>query len=813
MTTSKHTGVRRLALITAMLSQAGLCHSAWAQSAEGRQSERLQLEEIIVTAQRREQSLQDVSIAISAFTGDTLQERVIEDVADLQFSVPNLIANARQVNIRGVGNNSGASTSEAGLGYHSNGVYINSPAFVTGEYYDIERIEVLRGPQGTLYGRNTTGGVFNILTKKPHEELGGYIQAQVGNFSATRLQGAVNFPVGDNLRQRFAGFSNRRDGYTDNLFTGNDVDNRDSFGLRSSTALDFSDDFSADLVVEYLKEDSNRSRETKGTCTKDPVTGCSALSAGFETPDTSTSIYQILNGAVFGGMLIPPGDYFANANNPDNFRVVNIDQEPTFEFEQLIASLELNYRFGDYTFTSLTGYVDTDSDTFADFDRFATDVQLAVPVTFRANGRDLTTTTNIVAGRRDIEEAEQFTQEFRLASDYDGRFNFLAGLFYFDDERSSQVIITHSVQALTAQVLGLPEEFEAFDVLSDPVTTESLALFGEGYFELTDETLLTVGLRYTDDDKSIVTRQIFLNFTDPTPIFAEQDWQEVTGKITLEHSLTDGSLIFGTLSRGYKAGGVNAGAANEGATFEPEYLNVFEVGAKNTLLDGRLVANVGAFYYDYEDLQAAQVTETSTLTTNTDAEVYGFEGEFSFAVTDALQLDLSLALLETELKDFVTADQGDPLGLAPNTVPALDENGNPRVVPGTISLPQLVKDLDGNELNNAPNTSVKLGASYTFNLTGDYELTARADHFWQDDYFANGFNKPSDVIDSWSQTDLQLVLRPGAGNWFARAFVKNLSDNDDVLRRGQDGPLVGRFRSVNVLEPRTYGIEVNLSFE
>ncbi|MEO1035418.1 MAG: TonB-dependent receptor [Pseudomonadota bacterium] len=784
------------------------CRPVFAQA-----SPNFQLEEIIVTAQRREQSLQDVSVAISAFTGDALQERVIEDVADLQFAVPNLIANARQVSIRGVGNNSGASTSEAGLGYHSNGVYINTPAFVSGEYFDLERIEVLRGPQGTLYGRNTTAGVLNILTKKPDDDLGGYIQAQVGNFSAQRLQGAINLPLSGNVKQRFAGFSNRRDGYTDNLFTGNDIDNRDTFGIRSSTAFEFSERFSADLVVEYLQEDSNRSRETKGTCTKDPTTGCSALSAGFETPDTSTSIYQLLNTLIFGGQLIPPGDYFANAINPADFRTVNVDQEPTFELEQLIASLEFNYSFGDYTFTSLTGYVDTDSDTFADFDRFATDVQLAVPVTFRADGRNLITTRDIVAGRRNLLKAEQFTQEFRLASNYDGGFDFLVGLFYFDDETASQTLITHSVQALAAQTLGLPAEFDAFDVLSDPVTTESLALFGEGYFRLTDDTTLTVGLRLTDDEKSIVTRQLFLNLTDPTPISAEQDWQELTGKITLEHFLSDDSLVFGTFSRGYKAGGVNAGATNEGAEFDPEYINVFEVGTKNTLLGGRLVANVGAFYYDYEDLQAAQVTETATLTTNTDAEVYGLEGEFFFAVNDALQIDLVLALLETELQDFTSADQGDPLGIAPNTVPALDENGNPRIVPGTISLPQLVKDLDGNELNNAPNTSVKFGISYTFDVTSEYDLTLRADHFWQDDYFANGFNKPSDRLESWSQTDAQILLEPRSGDWFVRAFVKNIDDNDDVLRRGQDGPLVGRFRSVNVLEPRTYGVEINYTFE
>ncbi len=767
------------------------------------------LEEVVVTAQRREQSLQDVSMSLTAFTGSALDQRVIEDASDLQFSVPNLLADSARITIRGVGNNAISSTAEGGLGYHINGVYLNTPLVRSSEYFDVERIEVLRGPQGTLYGRNTTAGVINILTRKPDESLSGEFTASVGNYNTRRAKGAVNFPITDNVYQRFAALVNKRDGYNTNLYTGNDVDGRDSYELRSSTRFEFTDNLSSDLILYYLNEDSNRANETKGTCTKDAVTGCSALSAGFGTPDVSGSIFQTLNLAFLGGTLMPAGDYFANANNPSEYRTVNIDQEPTFEAEQLGASLEFNYSSDYYTFTSLTGYFKTETDVFQDFDRFATDVELFRPVTYKANAKDVTTTTMIQSGRRDIGEAEQFTQEFRVASQFDGKYNFLLGAFYFDEERSNQALITHPALAATQQALGLPEEFEWFNIESDPITSESLALFGEFYVDFTEQTRLTTGLRYTDDDKSVRTRQQFLVLTDPSWVESEDSWKETTGKITVEHFLNEDSMVFATAGRGYKAGGLNPGGPQGGAVFEPEYINMLEVGSKNTFMDGRLVANFGAFFYDYEGLQIGQVSETSAVTVNADATIAGAEGEFNFAITESLLADFSLSWLDVDINDFESADEGDPNGIAPGTVPAVDANGNIRYTDAGL----LIKNLDGNALRNAPEYSAKLGLSYSMPVFDGYEMTARMDYFWQDQYFANEFNKPSDVIDSWTQADLQLMLTPSAQNWYVKLYAKNVTDENDVTRRGQDGPLVGRFRSVTVLEPRTYGIELNYLFD
>ena len=766
------------------------------------------IEEIIVTAQRREQSLQDVSMSLSAFSGAALNERLIEEMQDLQFSVPNLLADARVIMIRGVGNNSTSSTSEAGLGFHINGVYVNLPLTRNSEYFDLQRIEVLRGPQGTLYGRNTTAGVINVITARPTPEFDARVTASVGNYSALRFKGMVNIPISDNIQQRFAGFYHERDGFTHNLYTGNDIDGRNIYELRGSTRFIFSENTDANLVINYQQEDSNRSFETKGTCTKDPDTGCSALSAGFETPNVSRSIFQTLNRVFLGGALFPAGDYFANASNPADFRTVNLDQEPTFETEQLGISLEISHRLDEYTLTSLSGYYDTEIDRFQDFDRFATSVRLTTPITFRANARDVSTTDIIQSGRRDLNKGEQFSQEFRLASQFDGDFNFLLGLYYYQQKRRRAVLITHPALAATARARGLAEEFEWFNVESNPFTTESYAFFGEAYYNISEKFKFTGGLRLTSDQKNIRTRQQFLTLVKPDWVRAEYRWEEATGKATLEYLVSDDSMVFVTAARGYKAGGPNPGGPEGGTLFKPEYINQVEIGAKNTWVDGRLQANFGAFYYDYAGLQIGQVSETSSVTTNADATVLGGEGEFRFLVTDNFEMDFNASWLDVELDAFTSADQGDPRGIAPGTVPALDANGKPRFTTNRL----LIKNLRGNTLRNAPEFSFKLGLQYSTDILEGYRLSGRVDYFWQDKYFANEFNKPSDLIGAWEQADLQLTLTAPARNWYLKAIARNIFDRNDVTRRGQDGPLVGRFRSVNTLEPRAYALELQYNF-
>ncbi len=772
-------------------------------------------DDIVVTAQKREQSIQDVPLAVSAFGTETLENRAVDDAVDLSFSVPNLtVSDNGSASLRGVGNLAISSTAESGLGYHVNGVYLGAPASES-EYYDIARIEVLRGPQGTLYGRNTTAGVINIISQRATDEFEGYVTAGYGNYNTVRVRGAINLPITDGLSTRLAGFYLDRDGYTTNLFNGNDIDSRHMFGLRSSTRLEIGDSTRIDLIGSYFEEDDSKANVAKGLCTKDALTGCSALSAGFGTPDSRTTIFNTL-GAITGTIATGFGpaavDYFAGSVNPADLRIVNQDIDPTYFVREYNVTLEITHDFGDLTLTSLSNYQDVHRDVLNDFDRFAPSLGLLRPITFDAlaNGQPVTT-SQILSARRDVSNARQYYQEVRLASSFSGPFNFVVGGNYYDINTDIFVSITHPTLAARQQQRGFSQAFEAFTIESNPSDTQSWGVFGEVYFDLSDRTRLTGGLRYSHDEKEILTRQIFL---DPLPDgsvrpFTVGSFEKgvVTGRVVLDHEFGDDVLGYVSASRGYKAGGINPGGATV-PTFDPEFLNAYEVGLKATTSDGTFRANLAGFYYDYSGLQIGQVGVTSANTVNTDARVFGAEAEFTLRPSRRFQVDIGLSYLNTRLSNFQSGDEGDPNGIATGSGIVRDAAGNPvRTSSGVV-----LKDLEGNELPFSPNIKVALGVQYEIPLGGGMTLTPRIDHYEQGNFFGTAFNKPSEDFPGYSQTDFKLLLTPEGNRWELRGYVKNLFNNDDITRITQDSALVGRFRGAVVLEPRTFGLEATFRF-
>lgn len=788
--------------------------------------------EIIVTAQKREQSIQDVPIAITAFSSAVLENKAVDDAVDLSFSVPNLTASDNgSASLRGVGNLAISSTSESGLGYHVNGVYLGAPASET-EYYDVERIEVLRGPQGTLYGRNTTAGVLNIITRKANNELGGYVTGAYGNYDTIKLRGALNLPIADGVATRLAGFFLDRKGYTKNLFNGNDIDDRHMYGLRSSTRIEIGEDTTANFVVSFFEENDKKSNTTKGVCTRDAVTGCSALSAGFQTPDSRSTLFNTLG--FLTGTLSGTTDYFAGTINPADLRTVNQDVDPSYFVREYNASLELSHDFGDITLTSLTGYQKIHRNVMNDFDRFAPTGTLLRPITFDplADG-NVVTTTSIISARRDESHARQWFQELRLASQFDGPFNFLVGANYYDINTDIFVSITHPTLAARQQQSrvtptlnapnGFPREYEAYTIESNPSDTQSYGFFGEVYFDLSDRTRLTGGIRYSHDKKNILTRQVAIfapfvvNGTPTIPPFTSGSFEKgvVTGRAVIDHKFTEDLLAYVSLSRGYKAGGINPGGSAGQLTFDPEYLNAAEFGLKGTTSDGSFSGNASFFYYDYKGLQIGQVGVTSASTVNTDARVYGAEAEFVIRPIRAFQIDGSISYLNTKIKNFRSGDEGDPNAIDPNSVKCTGTSALTCVAGGPgpyfTSGGTVLKVLDGNELPFSPNWKIAIGAQYQISM-GDFTLTPRIDHYLQGRFFGTAFNKTSENFDGYSQTDFKLLLEPGSGNWDLRFYAKNLFNNDDITRITQEGPLVGRFRSLVILEPRTYGLEATVRF-
>lgn len=768
------------------------------------------IEVIQVSAEKRVSTLQETAIAISAFNAEVLERQSIEEASDIQFAIPNALFTDRGAfNIRGVGNNARSATAESGAGVHINGVYLTAPAG-TNEYYDLQSIEVLRGPQGTLYGRNTTAGVVNIITHRPTDEFEGNATVELGNFDSFRAVGAVNIPITEDIRQRFAFNVVDRSGFTENIKDGSNIDGRSQFSVRSTTAFDINDNWNGMLFAEYYDEDSNRSNRRGVRCISDPVLGCSSTELGFEFVDSDYADGNLKNFLALAGI---PVDFFiredfynTNADgtpriNPSDPRKVNIDNEPIFKAEDLLVSLELNYETDTGIYTSVTSWHDRKGSGQRDFDNANGEDAFNVEVAYAFNDDIfLNRTRDFEPVQLSTVKSEQLSQEFRFVSELDANLNYTAGVYWLNYKTNSRVATYFPYLSIIARASGLPVEFHDFDTRSPDVETKSWALFGEVYYDMSDDLKLTVGLRYSDEYKSQKTQTVTpLSFLDPTfdpTAFEELDesWQEVTGKIGLSYQLdtdlTDQTLLFGTLSRGYKAGGLNPGGASKQA-YDAEYIHSLELGVKNTLFNRKLQANVTAFYYDYEGLQLGALETGGTgaaITDNTDAEVSGIEFEFVAAPIDGLYLTLNYSILNSEITgEFPTPDSSLPS----NTGPV---------------------DIRGNSLAYAPDSSLQFGIEYRHGILTDKELVWRAQSYWQDDYFARVYNTTNDEIDSWNQTDVSVSLQDIDKKWKLEWFVKNLENSASITGLTVENTLAGRFRLPAVLDPIQYGARIQFNF-
>jgi outer membrane receptor protein involved in Fe transport len=754
-----------------------------------------EIEEIVVTAQKRTESLQDVGIAVTALSAEALQRAQIENAQDIQFSIPNamLVGNDR-FTLRGIGNNAISSTADNGTQTFFNGASVGlSPQ---DEFYDLERVEVLRGPQGTLYGRNTTGGAVNLITRKPTATFEGFGFAQVGNFNSVKLQGAINLPLGPNLRQRFAGYWFDRDGYTKNLSTGNRIDDRHQFGVRSTTQADLPGEVTGTLTLQYFEEDSKRARETKRLCKAIAVLGCSPNELGFDSPNTSAVIMQtLLRTPIFAGIFPPGGDIYAGAPNPPNLREVAADYDPKTKGENFIGTLELSKAFGALQVTSLTSYSEGSSAASTDWDNADLPFRFLRPITYQLGPDRQVTTDRLLTTDLFTSRSRTWSQEVRVATDNAGPFNFTAGGFFYDSKGRARFEIWHPAIELFTRGIGLPTASQHVDNDTPYSRTKAWAAFGEAYYAVSDATKLTLGLRYTDEEKSIRTRSIVL--AAPTPyIVADRAWQRWTGKLAVDHkadlSFTDETLLYASAARGYKGGGLNPGNAVS-PDFRPETVMSYEVGAKNQLLGRTLQANLAAFYYDYTDLQLGQRIGGNAVTANADAKIWGLEGEFLWTPTDRWLFDSNLSYLHTEIGNFLTIDAANPAQSLTTKTPAVAVN------------------LSGKELPYAPDFKAKVGGQYSFPI-GGWTAALRADVTWQDSFYAREFNTPNDRIEGWTLLDLQARLVSADERLELQAYVKNVTDEDNIVSSIIEDGLIGSYRNVRLLEPRTLGVSVLARF-
>ena len=598
-------------LVAGMVLPLLLAQPAIAQQAEP--GGQLVLEEIVVTAQKRSQSIQDVPVAVTAFDGGAIEDNGAVNIEDLSGIAPNvhitqmaIIPNVGSLTIRGINFTDPDPNADPKTGVSLDGVFLTRNNGVLMDTFDIERVEVLRGPQGTLYGRNNMAGTINMVTAQPTEDAGGKVKATFGNYGQQIFRAVLNsgsFADG-RMKAKVALSTRSYDGHHRNTHTGTKLGEHEADGGRATLAYE-GDRFDLTLTGDFVNED---------------IVG-PASSNQFNDPYGEGA----------------DGDVYKVSQDADGFS----------DFETWGLSLNANREIEAGTLTLVAGHRELEYHTFGDFDGWAAPFGKPpmVPVPFQS------------FHIRRVAEHDQQTVELRFTDAHSDLFDYVVGLFYLQEEFTQT----------NYQNLGFPplpfffpveDPSKAPELLTIGQESKSLAFFGQTDINLTDRFALVLGGRITLDDKDVAVSR-----PGGYMVGSDADWDEFTWKAGFNYFAKDDILLYANAATGYKGGGYNSRAttaANVGP-YQPETLINYEVGMKADFVDGRVRVNAAAFLSDYEDVQAAERRPGATpgqpdvLTTNLgDVEVSGIELETTLLVSEQLTLQANLAYLDSGWTHYVT---------------------------------------------------------------------------------------------------------------------------------------------------------------
>lgn len=577
------------------------------------------LEEVVITAQHREQNLQDVGVAVTAFSGESLSGLGVVDSEAIALHTPGLqVSNTAgygsKMNfvMRGVGLNDYSDHQESGVAMYQDGVYISSLNGSVFALFDIERAEVLRGPQGTLFGRSATGGLVNFYSKKPSDELEGYVKSGVGSYNEFTLEGAVGGAlVEDTLLGRFAVQTKRSDGWLENKLPDGPKDAYDvnSYAVRGQLQYLGGDDFDALLQVEYGRSNPDAGAVfVRAESSSDPVTG----------------------------------DHFRTSSpSDDELHEGNSNFESHLDLERTFVSLTMNWAVGEYDLTSTTAYINSDKDRNEDTDMG--------PTSFLTTGN--------------VTDADEILQEFRLYRDF-GPMRLTSGLFMFN----------YQVKSLFP--VDLLDGVAPWDNFTD-MEKDSQALYAQLEFDLSDDFTLIGGLRASHEEVDMEYVQIYKTanvegIIGAPLVFTEENFGPLTkldeeyysGNLQLNWLKSEDTLVYLSYRLGIKPGSFNAPLVAipvEDMQFKEEQLSAYEFGVKSDFYDGRARLNLSLWYYDYKDYQGTQFKSVATFVTNSDAKLYGLDADLFWLPTDSWQVTAGLALLKGTVEDvgFSSPSEGE----------------------------------------------------------------------------------------------------------------------------------------------------------
>ncbi|MEJ8567019.1 TonB-dependent receptor [Wenzhouxiangellaceae bacterium CH-27] len=728
------------------------------------------LEEVIVTAQKREQSLQDVGISVTALSGESIRSYGFSNVLDVLAKVPGVdsyspygTGTSANIVIRGIGLNDFGEGHEAPIATYVDEFYLVSVPAVDFALFDLERVEFLRGPQGTLFGRNATGGLAHFITAKPTQEFNGFASLEVGNFSNLKFEAAAGGPISDTTSFRVAVLSHNRDGYVENLNP--ELDDGGEAGntaIRAQLLFEPGNDWSVLLKGEHSKIDTVHSYYEQIPLNFDPVSGLSSLN--------------------------PNGTDFAGYNEQDfgggdrNVTYTSDPQEMDQEGTHFLARIEKD--FGEYSFTSLTGYYDVERNLVEDCD--------ASP--------------NVICFAEFPYQSDWFTQELRIGRS-SGDFQWTAGVYYLSQDATNQPAAVFNVPldgpGAVDPSSGLYNgAFFPIALSGDWIQdTQSYSAFGHIEYAFAPEWTFTAGFRWTHDKKDFLDQdnaslRSCPGFPIPSNCFLPPDGPGIPNpyegnydddlyswRLQLDYEPADGVLVYASVSQGTKAGGFNNGFLSAAAAsdtglipYGDEKNIAFEVGEKATFLDGRLRLNGSVFYYDYSDFQTFNWVGIGGLIVNSDATAYGGEMEVQALLTDNLSMQLGFSYLDTEIEDVV----------GPSASYVADR-----------------------EMANAPEITASGTFVYDVPLGGNYDLRLQWDFNYISERYANNFNDPSSELDSYFKHNALVTLGLGE-NWKLQAYVRNISDKEHAARMFVFSDLgYGQFMYA---QPRTYGLNLTYTY-
>ncbi len=726
--------------------------------AEAQDTAPFALEEIVVTAERRAQSLQDVPISIAAFTGEFLDDLQINEINDLAVQTPSLAfsraGGEAQVYIRGVGTNAFGVTVDPSVALHSDGVYLARANMGLTQFLDVERVEILRGPQGTLYGRNATAGAINIISRKPSEEWEGYARGAVGNFSSRQVEAAAGGAIADGVRVRFAGKASLNDGYTEDLDPRgqNEIDDENLLAMRAIAQFGPMDgDFGYEVIAEW-------SEFTSGNRTIRPL--------------------DDLGTAQFLGAQ-PLGPFGTTRNDLDTFfdwEFWGITGTGTWN---VTDSIELK---------SITGFRSYDSDFL-----------------FNTDGTEIDVT------RSNFEySTDQISQEFQLIGSHD-QFDWIAGLYYLHEEKEGGLGLIRASrdQSFIIPNDGTTDALAAFgQVTWTPVDAVSL-IVGLRYSYERKEDFTTVGGIFAPGD--------FLSGLDsasPVTIFSTRDtsenWNDLSPRFVLQYRPTDDVQLYASVTKGFKSGGFDAFAA--GDAFNEEIVWSYEGGARSEWLNGRLQLNGTFFYYDYSDLQVSTTRDSLTFIDNAaSATNWGFEVEMQALLTPQWSVGVTGSFLDATYDEFISPFGTCPAGATPEQLAQC--NG---AAPGE----PIPFDNTGNRLTNAPKG--KFNIRSTYEVPTDYGTWALFGQVsYQSRVFFSQINEDIVSQDGFATVDGRLSFTSADDRWELAFYGKNIFDEEylqNVVRftsTSQDAPFdpLGRGNALGYPgEGRTFGGQATFRF-